>query len=665
MKKQPTPENAAAAREGRNVRVYGQIEGAIERAADDGEMENAPKRYRASFSSEMEEKLWRGFSLVLLHGDGNVDLSLANEGASILYNHDRKHIIGKIHRAWIEKKRGMCEFSFAPTEAAAECQKLVDEGYLTRTSVGAVMEESTIEETDDGGEIRKATKWQVVEVSLVAVPADASVGIGRGKSLEVLAEGVRSPNDSDIKKESKAMSDPDKNKNPDDIRITREAADSQAKEAAASAEKLAIEREQSRVSEIDRACELATTLPLAEREKLAREARRDGTSYSDFMAALIKRTDELTKEDPSALNDPSKIGMSDKEVKRFSLSRALGNLVAPDKVSNESAAFELECLRATASRAQRGGIVLPYEILAARSDGFGEVRRLQQIGGATTGANLLETEYRASSFIENLRDSAQVLRAGVQVLPGLVGSVDIPRKTKSATFSFKAEGADTGDTDLTFDKVSLTMKSASGAVGWTRNMLIQGQPAIDAIVMRDLVRGIALLIDEAVLDGSGSANNPRGIRQVDGTATGAFTTANGLTWKQAIACETALATNNALRDDAAWFMTPAHRALLRSQPRSPIVSTGTDHAAAAPAKFVIDDDNMLLGYPVYAKTSALANNEAIFGVFNECLLGVWNMMEITRDTATGASSGTVYLRAWTDIDVAVKHKESFCDIAGS
>ena len=52
----------------------------------------------------------------------------------------------------------------------------------------------------------------------------------------------------------------------------------------------------------------------------------------------------------------------------------------------------------------------------------------------------MDEDLRPQNFIENLRDASQVLRAGVTVLPGLTGNLKLPRKTSSATYSFKAKG---------------------------------------------------------------------------------------------------------------------------------------------------------------------------------------------------------------------------------
>ena len=120
-------------------------------------------------------------------------------------------------------------------------------------------------------------------------------------------------------------------------------------------------------------------------------------------------------------------------------------------------------------------------------------------------------------------------------------------------------------------------------------------------------------------------------------------------------------TDNALRENAVWFLTPAHRAGLRQTPRAPISGTN----AAAYPKFVIDDDGRLLGYRVFVKTTSVTNAKSLFFVPDEVVVGVWNMMSLKRDEATSADTGTVYIRSWVDMDVAVKHLASICVASGN
>ena len=618
--------------------------------------------YTASFSSEQEEELWSGILRVLEHGDGCVDLSFANDGANIFYNHNRNEVIGKIKRAWIDKetRRGMCEFTFARGRRAEEVKMWVDDGDLSRTSVGGEALESVIEERKDGKRVKRVTKWKVTEVSLVSIPADDTVGIGRAKQVSESQEPDSSGGN--IQKGDNQMSKENENK-PASSEPTITVAESQeaiakAKaEAAAEGGKDAIAKEKERMEGIDAAAALATQLKADEVMKMTREARRDGTSPTEFSQKLFERIGEITKQDPSALNDPSRIGLSKKETLRFSIAKALGNFYNKELVSDADAGFERECIKATVARSHHGGMVLPFEIMADRHD----IRRAQGTDTDAKGAALVAEEHRPQSFIENLRDMSQVMRAGVTLLPGLTGNIEIPRKTSSATYSFKAKAADTGDTTLGFDQVKLAMKSASGAVAYSREMILQATPAIDGVILRDLVWGAGLLFDEAVLAGTGANNQPKGIMATTGVNAETYTTANGMTYAEVLDCITSLESDNALQPSAAWFMTPAHKNLLRRQPLVPV--TGTD--AAAYPHFVLTGNGNLVDYPVYAKTTAMTNAKTILGVFSEVLVGAWNLLEIQRDTAELSKSGGIVLRAWVDMDVAVRHPQSFCVATGS
>ena len=54
-------------------------------------------------------------------------------------------------------------------------------------------------------------------------------------------------------------------------------------------------------------------------------------------------------------------------------------------------------------------------------------------GARVVGGNLIETQLLADSFIEALRDRLAVADLGATFISGLVGNVDIPKRTGSAT----------------------------------------------------------------------------------------------------------------------------------------------------------------------------------------------------------------------------------------
>lgn len=154
------------------------------RAISDGE-ENDSKTYEISFSSEEPYNRWFGPE-ILDHSAAAIDLTRLNEIGVVLYNHDRDCVIGKIKRAWIEDGRGKAEIEFDSDDASEVIRQKVDSGTLKGVSVGYSV--SNWEEVEQGetsldgrfkGPCSIAKKWMPYEVSIVSIPADATVGVGR------------------------------------------------------------------------------------------------------------------------------------------------------------------------------------------------------------------------------------------------------------------------------------------------------------------------------------------------------------------------------------------------------------------------------------------------------------------------------------------------------
>lgn len=162
------------------------------------EVDAESRRFELSFSSE--EPYQRAFYTEILdHKDGAVDLTRLNEIGVLLFNHDRDKVIGKIERAWIENGRGMAAVAFDKDEKSDVIFEKVRTGTLKGVSVGyRVTNWETVEagsKSADGrfsGPCNIATSWAPFEISIVSVPADASVGVGRsmdnGKQLLAIQE---------------------------------------------------------------------------------------------------------------------------------------------------------------------------------------------------------------------------------------------------------------------------------------------------------------------------------------------------------------------------------------------------------------------------------------------------------------------------------------------
>ena len=143
------------------------------------------RHFSLSFSSEEPYTRYFGDE-ILDHGEGAVDLSRLNEIGCVLFNHDRDKVVGKVLSARIENGRGVAEIEFDEDEASEQiCQK-VRSGTLKGVSVSYRVthweEVSPGKTWVDGrfvGPCSVARKWTPLEISVVSVPADPTVGLGR------------------------------------------------------------------------------------------------------------------------------------------------------------------------------------------------------------------------------------------------------------------------------------------------------------------------------------------------------------------------------------------------------------------------------------------------------------------------------------------------------
>lgn len=132
-----------------------------------------------SFSSEEPYLRFFGYE-VLSHEDGAVDLTRLNSIGCLLFNHERGEVIGRIEKAWLEDKRGKALVCFDGDEKSLRIWEKVKSGTLKGVSVGYSVDEWEEHEAPEGEEPTYiAKKWTPFEVSIVSVPADPTVGVGR------------------------------------------------------------------------------------------------------------------------------------------------------------------------------------------------------------------------------------------------------------------------------------------------------------------------------------------------------------------------------------------------------------------------------------------------------------------------------------------------------
>lgn len=173
---------------------------------DNREVNEENRTVTLSFSSELPVRRWFGRE-ILDHSEGSYDFSRLNNAAAVLIDHYSDQV-GVVERAWVEDKKGYAEIRFSKSTRGQEVFQDIVDGIRKNVSFGYMINALDFEKEENEEKIYRSYDWTPYEVSIVSVPADASVGVGRSeddeKEIEVNNEPEDEPlrqhlNDTDIK----------------------------------------------------------------------------------------------------------------------------------------------------------------------------------------------------------------------------------------------------------------------------------------------------------------------------------------------------------------------------------------------------------------------------------------------------------------------------------
>lgn len=297
-------------------------------------------------------------------------------------------------------------------------------------------------------------------------------------------------------------------------------------------------------------------------------------------------------------------------------------------------------------------------------EGSDKVDRVLNTGDDSAGGFLVPNEILEAQFIELLRPNIVAMQAGARELNNLSGSpVEIPKHEGSATAAWIGEGQTISASDQSFRQIKLSPKQASALTKMTARQLRLAVPAMDALVREDFAQEIGELIDLAVFKGLGTENQPLGIANTSGINSvnwaPATTTADDFqAMNTLIDMETKVAEDNALRGSLGYVMHPTlYGALKKARDADGRSFFFWDPREAGSAQFQ--------DYPVFRTTQIVGtagSQEIFFGNFADVLIGFWGGLELRASDQAGDAfaKNQVWLRAIQEVDVALRHAESFC-----
>jgi len=559
---------------------------------------------------------------ILSHAPGAIDLSRAP--IPVLTSHKRDETpVGVVENLRVVGGKLRGTLRLGNSQRAKEVWEDIKAGVLRSISVGYSIIKGAAK-----GDDYLVSLWQLLEVSLVAVPADPTVGIGRSYPEGIITMDHNQDNTSELEHLSRSQ--------------RRAAGRSEEETRNAAAQIYAFAHE--------------FKIPHHKVSAFIEERGLNVDAFRHFVLDQCRETGAIRP------HESSDIGMSSREASQFSFVKAIRASVDP-AWGQRNAGLEREASRAFEQKVGKApqGIWIPPEVL----------QRDLTVGTASAGGNLVATEHLADKFIDILRNRSHVVTLGATELRDLNGDVAIPTQTGASTGFWVEENTAPGASNMTFGQLTMRPKTLGAYVDFSRKLVLQASPSIESLVRADLASVLAIELDRAAINGSGSGAEPIGILNTSGIGSVAIGANGGApTWEHMLMLEEALAAANADVGSLGILTTSAVRKKLKGTSKvSGDVGAGFVWEAA-PAD--PDGFGRVNGYRAAASGNVPANltkgtssgvcSAIIFGNWADLVIGRWGGLDLLTDPYAMSTSGGVRVIALLDCDFGIRHAASFAAI---
>ncbi|ECH4795493.1 phage major capsid protein [Salmonella enterica] len=609
---------------------------------------------------------------ILVHDKDAVDLDVLNDKASLLFNHEFDNHIGVVvpGSARIDEDgvgRALVKFSQVG-QLANETYDKVKEGTMSKVSVGYTVLEGY---ADFSKGVYYVTRWQPYEISIVSVPADSSVGVGRSLNTsvdepannedkrEVEVETEIKPEEeirSEENKEQEELNNEESNSGTGDRsdrseiveeeKVTPEETRSEEENKNENSEELNTDTQESD-DERQNNTETGEEEKPVEVEKPFERSQED----TDEIRAIGKHLNISEDEIQRAIEDKEITVESFKQralnINTESKTFAKGKNNMTDTIKTLETRFDLSAaLRSLSQEKALEGAEAEYsQEMARQAAQRGRAQRSNSVFVPTSAlAPVVGTEIRHDSFVDLLLEKSVLGALGVNTLTGLTAPISLPRMNKNATdaFGFVNENGEGALSDVAFDGVPMSMKTFTGAVAISRQSMLS-MPNVGALVAEHLIKASRIKLEKLILGNEEVANARAGL--VKQLIDAGKVVKCGLTHKDFLV-EIAKLTDAGV-DEAQIALA------MRGALAADLASTLRDQAVAG----YIMENGKIANRPVHT-SGVLAEGAILAGDFSALTIGEWAGLEIDVDTTSLRAKGGTAVRVWADLDWAVSNPDA-------
>lgn len=280
-------------------------------------------------------------------------------------------------------------------------------------------------------------------------------------------------------------------------------------------------------------------------------------------------------------------------------------------------------------------------------------KRVLAEGSIGTGGALLPAPL-AAGIIDDMRAAAVSFQAGARTIPMSEASLTFARENKTPVGSWRAETGQITEDEPAFDQVKLSAKAWAVRCKITRELLEDGQN-LDTIIRQAFAASAALGLDQAILFGTGDANQPLGVTNTPGIHKTAL---NGpiTNWDPILDAVYDLESSN-LGTVSGMVMNPRTNRAIR----------GFKDTTGNPLQAPTDLQNVKR-----LTTTAIPTNEGtdgngssiVLGDFSQIYVGMRTSLQISVLNELYSETGEVGFLAWMRADVLTVRPQAIEQISG-
>lgn len=453
-----------------------------------------------------------------------LDINRLKNGAAVLWNHNPDSQIGVVEDFYFDGSVGRAKVRFSPnSQMGKEVEADVRDGIKRHVSIGyQVFEWSLGEPGPDGVDIWTATKWEIYETSIVSIPADTTVGVGRSLETVEVEKEQTEEQPVEIVVEEKAVEN-----SSDTLRIAEDTTDS-ALPRKDTADNTLSEMEKSTMPEEtkpDNNKELARIAELANEHKMTDKLPvwiQENRSYESVAAEILA----------SRKTEPVKpYELSKKETREF-------NLVDAYLATSQGRRTFAHELSEQAAKDAGMSLSSPTNLFFGLRSPVIPSRVLRTMTRAALNANMDGLTGDAGEFVHTglvsfetaLREASIIGQLGIPVVPGDGMIFTVPRISASVAPQYPNELGTTAAINPGTDSLTFKPRTATLNFQYSRQLGIMNNPhSMGDILAQEMTELFLNEVEKGAFGISGS-NTPAGCFGSTGatviTATGSVTLAH-------------------------------------------------------------------------------------------------------------------------------------------